>query len=228
MRSAKVTRMAEIGVYRGDFASQILQKCGSIDRYYMIDPWRHLDRWNKPANVSDSDFKQFLAETVSKTDFADDRRVILQGETNEVVDQMQDEELDFAYVDGDHTLRGITIDLVRVFPKVRVGGWIGGDDFSGTIWQHRTAFEPTLVFPFAVYFAEAMGARIYSLPNAQFLIEKSADRSFAFVDIVGSYLDTSLGTQFRLSKVVQLKLLERFSLLSMLVRTVSRKRPPQR
>ena len=33
--------MAEVGVYRGDFASKILQRCDSIEKYYMIDPWRH-------------------------------------------------------------------------------------------------------------------------------------------------------------------------------------------
>jgi len=162
-----VERMAELGVYRGEFASAILDKCGSVEKYYMIDPWRHLDDWNKPANRSNDDFEKFFAETKSKTEFAAEKRIILRGKTTEVINQIPDEELDFAYVDGDHTLKGISIDLIRLFPKIKTGGWIGGDDFCRSIWQHATAFEPTLVFPFAVYFAEAVGALIYALPYSQ-------------------------------------------------------------
>jgi hypothetical protein len=42
--------VAEIGVYRGDFAARLLHDCDGISTYYMIEPWRHLDDWNKPAN----------------------------------------------------------------------------------------------------------------------------------------------------------------------------------
>ena len=112
-----------------------------------------------------------------------------------MIDQIPDGSLDFAYVDGDHTLRGITVDLIKVFPKVREGGWIGGDDFSPSIWQHSEEYEPTLVFPLAVHFAEAMDARIYGLPHKQFLIEKAADSGHAFVDLTGRYGDLELKRQ---------------------------------
>ncbi|MGD8519971.1 MAG: class I SAM-dependent methyltransferase [Desulfobacterales bacterium] len=188
--------MAEVGVYKGDFAAKILENCESLVKYYMIDPWRHLDDWNKPANRSNDDFEQLLTETKTKTNFAAEKRVLLRGKTTEVIDEIPDGSLDFSYIDGDHTLKGISIDLIRVYPKIRVGGWIGGDDFMTTIWQHHPNFEPTLVFPFAVYFAEAMGARIFALPFWQFLIEKSDGQSFSFVDLTGRYHDVSLRTQF--------------------------------
>jgi len=165
LKTTKVKNMVELGVYRGDFSSRLLEECNSIEKYYMLDPWRHLDNWNKPANTNNDIFEQFLAETKSKTDFAENKRIILQGKTTEVSDKIPDSELDFAYIDGDHTLKGITIDLIRLFPKIRTGGWIAGDDFSRTVWQHPTTFEPTLVFPFAVYSAEAVDARIYALHN---------------------------------------------------------------
>jgi hypothetical protein len=211
VRTAGVRRMVEVGVYRGNFAAHLLAHCEGIEKYYMLDPWRHLDAWEKPANKTDDVFEQFLTETRSKTDFAAGKRVILRGKTTEVIEHIQDSELDFAYVDGDHTLKGIAIDLIRVFPKVRTGGWIGGDDFSQTVWQHRTAFEPTLVFPFAVYFAEAVGARIYALPESQFLIEKNSDRSFKFIDLVGHYGDVGLRNQFRPEKLLKLRLVEAMS-----------------
>lgn len=196
----KIKHLVEIGVYKGDFAVKILGECESIEKYYMLDPWRHLNDWNKPANKTDDVFDEFLSETIVKTDFAAAKRVILRGKTTEVIEEIPDGELDFAYIDGDHTLKGITIDLMRVYPKIRVGGWIGGDDFSRTIWQHGLDYDPTFVFPFAIYFAEALEARIYGLPHGQFLIEKNGNQSsFSFIDLTGTYNDISLKAALSLS-----------------------------
>jgi hypothetical protein len=190
-----VRHAAEIGVLRGDFAASILGQCQGIARYYMVDPWRSLEDWNKPANVSDDKFERFFAEAMEKTAPWESKRVVLQGTTVEVIDRIPDGSLDFVYIDGDHTLRGIAIDLINCHRKVRVGGWIAGDDFSRSIWQHPPSFEPTLVFPFAVYFAEAVGEPIYALPHDQFLIEKRSGDGFEFHDLTGRYDDLSLRNQ---------------------------------
>ncbi|MSR47375.1 MAG: class I SAM-dependent methyltransferase [Planctomycetes bacterium] len=193
--------VAEVGVWRGDFAAAMLAGCESIARYDLIDPWRHLPDWNKPANIEDATFEQHLAATLAKTEFAATRRRVLRGRTTEVADQIVDANLDFAYIDGDHTLRGITIDLLTMWPKVKPGGFIGGDDLWPTIWQHEARFEPTLVFPFVLHFAEAMGARLFALPHAQFLLQKNlvnpgSARGFTFTDLTGRYGDPSLRRQF--------------------------------
>ena len=193
--AAGAASVAEIGVYRGQFAAKLLDGCAGIERYYLIDPWRHLDDWNKPANKSDDVFEGFYREAMERTSEHEAKRVVLRGTTTEVIDQIPDGSLDFAYVDGDHTLRGITIDLTRLYPKVRDGGWIGGDDFAESIWQHDQAYEPTLVFPYAVHFAEAVGAPIYALPHRQFLIHKRPDRGFAFVDLTGRYGSVDIKSQ---------------------------------
>jgi hypothetical protein len=64
------------------------------------------------------------------------------------------------------------------------------------------------VFPFAVYFAEAVGARIYALPYSQFLIEKNRSQSFSFIDLTGDYGDVDLRDQFHPGKVLKLKVNE--------------------
>lgn len=192
---AQVATMAEIGVYRGQFAERLLADCPALATYYMVDPWRNLEAWNKPANKPDKVFERFFREAMDRTAAHEAKRVVLRGTTAEVIGQIPDGTLDFAYIDGDHTLRGITVDLIKLFPKVREGGWIGGDDFSPTIWQHSDEYEPTLVFPLAVHFAEAVDARIYGLPHKQFLIEKRADSVHAFEDLTGRYGDLELKRQ---------------------------------
>jgi hypothetical protein len=188
--------VAEIGVYTGKLSERLLARCESIETYYMVDPWRHLDAWDKPANRDDSTFEEIYRTAMRRTEAQAEKRVVLRGTMREVVDELPSEGLDFAYLDGDHTLRGITVDLVSIFPKVRPGGWIGGDDFRPSIWQHGRAYEPTLVFPYAVYFAEAVGVRIYALPFRQFLME-TTPTGFEFVDLTDRFGSLDLKSQFR-------------------------------
>src|SRR5262249_49594835 len=155
-------------------------------------------------NQDDVVFESFFQETKAKTDFAAQRRVILRGKTADVVDDIADGELDFAYIDGDHTLKGITIDLSRIYPKVRPKGFIGGDDFTASVWEHKTSFEPTLVFPYAVYFAEAVGATIYSLPHSQFCLQKTEAKDFSFIDLTRQYGNPGLQSQFAPAHVLEL------------------------
>lgn len=39
----------------------------------------------------------------------------------DAIDAVADGSLDFAYIDGDHTLRGITLDLLKTYSKVKEG-----------------------------------------------------------------------------------------------------------
>lgn len=188
----QVKTMLEVGVWKGDFAEQILKACGFLERYYMIDPWANLPDWNKPFNVAPEIFDEIYQEAMRKTAFASNKIVALRGRTKDVIDRIPDNSLDFAYIDGDHTLRGITIDLMRVLPKIKEGGVIGGDDFTQSPWQHDIRYEPTLVCPYSIYFAEALDLPIVALPHNQFFIQKSSKAGFSFFDTTGNYGDVSL------------------------------------
>lgn len=59
VNSFGLQQIAEIGVYRGDFAQALLQRCEGLTRYYMIDPWKHLTDWNKPANHPDAQLEAY-------------------------------------------------------------------------------------------------------------------------------------------------------------------------
>lgn len=159
---------------------------------YMIDPWANLLDWNKPLNVAAEMFDEIYQEALCKTEFAAGKRVILRGRTKEAIDVIPDNSLDFSYIDGDNTLRGITIDLIKVLPKIKEGGIIGGDDFTSSPWQHDIRYEPTLVCPHSIYFAEAHDLPIVALPHNQFLIQKDNKMKFSFLDTTGNCQDISL------------------------------------
>jgi hypothetical protein len=154
-----------------------------------------LPDWNKPFNVDQGVFDDIYAEAMERTAFASERVIVLRGRTKEVIDRIPDSSLDFAYIDGDHTLRGITIDLVSLLPKLKEGGLVGGDDFVSNPWLHGIEFEPTLVCPFSIFFAEAMNLPILALSFGQFVIQKRANAYFCFIDTTGNYSDVSLNKQ---------------------------------
>jgi hypothetical protein len=209
--------MVEIGVYEGEFAAGILEACDRIERYYLLDPWWHLANWNKPFNTDNAGFERIFASAQMNTDFAGKRRVFF-------VERPRSDRPDLRWGTGFRLHRrrpytaGITIDLVRVYPKVRSGGLIGGDDFCENVWYHSSQFEPSLVFPFAVYFAVAVGAAIYSLPNMQFCLYKPEEPRFEFVDLTGGeFGEISLRHQFAPQKFLTLMLGERFPRLTRIV-----------
>jgi predicted O-methyltransferase YrrM len=197
MQEVQARSVLELGVWKGAFAEQMLRQCPAITRYHMLDPWRHLDHWNKPSNVDHQTFASVYAEALARTDFAHDRRIVLRGTTTEMIAQIPDESLDVAYIDGDHTLRGIAIDLIRTYSKVRPGGIVGGDDYTPSIWQHAENFEPTLVCPFAAYFAESQGAPLVVLPHDQFAIIKPSESGnhFRVIDTSQRYGERTLLSQ---------------------------------
>ncbi|MDH3741351.1 MAG: class I SAM-dependent methyltransferase [Hyphomicrobiales bacterium] len=197
LNEVNAENVAEVGVFKGDFAEAVLRQCAGVKSYAMIDPWRNLPDWNKPANLSQINFDEVYDTAMNKTSFAKDKITVHRDTTKSCSAKIKDRSLDFVYIDGDHTLRGITIDLLLMYQKVKNGGLIGGDDFTRSIWQHEGKFDPTFVCPFAIYFAEAMNVPVYSLPNSQFLIVKDEKSGFKFTDLDGRYANLSINDMIK-------------------------------
>ena len=173
MSQGRKLTIAEVGVWQGDFAYQVLKHCPNVEKYYLVDPWRHLEDWKKPLNVDDDRFSRVFEATMKKLDFAKHRIVVLRGTTLEVVDQIPDADLDLVYIDGDHTAKGIVIDLVKLFPKVKVGGVIGGDEYVDNIYHHDPKrFDPTMVKPVVDGFVAAHALPHFYSNSTQFAFIK--------------------------------------------------------
>jgi hypothetical protein len=198
-------RFAEVGVWRGEFAEQLLAECPSIEQYFLIDPWRKLDAWDKPFNVPDEAFVKVYDEAVRRTEPYAGKRVVLRGTTAEVAGEIDDASIDIAYIDGDHTLRGIIVDLVNIFPKIRSGGLVIGDDCVADIFQHGLDYEPTLVFQGAVAFAEAVGAPFFVSSSMQFVMVKPnpGERNFLVFDLDGRFANPALKPQLSPGKLLK-------------------------
>ena len=177
----------------------MLKNENRIKKYHLIDPWRHLEDWNKPANEENNVFTKMFSDVQLKLNCHAHKLEYHRGTTLEVIDNFSDSSLDFGYIDGDHSLKGILIDLICWYEKIKCGGFLGGDDCDFEPFQHSIKYEPTLVFPAVLYFAEAVGGVIYLLPFNQFLLHKTSDRVFKVINLSGQKFDESMTARMSFS-----------------------------
>ncbi len=124
---------AEIGTYMGAFAEHIIETV-KPQKLYLIDPWTaaksasHAGSWYETV---DQDYMDDVYAMVSKR-FADATRshavTILRDYSSNALSTLHDGELDWVYIDGDHSYEAVRADLELSFQKVRKGGFISGDD----------------------------------------------------------------------------------------------------
>ena len=137
---------AEVGVWKGDFSNKTLEIVQTLKHYYLVDPWRHLEDWKKPFNKDNLTFTNIYKEATSKTKLGKYgyKVIVLRGMSEEVHGKVPENQLDYVYIDGDHTQKGICKDLYIWYNKVKPGGLICGDDYVNS-HQHGTNFAPTKV-----------------------------------------------------------------------------------
>jgi hypothetical protein len=123
-RNEKDLTGVEIGVARGINAKRMLSRL-SIKKLYLIDPYLSFKIGNKnyPYSMSDFEFaKRNLRGYKGKISW------ILK-KSKGAIDDIPNN-LDFVYIDGNHSYEYVKDDIKSYFPKLKKGGVIGGDDFS--------------------------------------------------------------------------------------------------
>jgi hypothetical protein len=165
-----LTRGAEIGVWKGNFSQSVLTKMPGLQEYFLVDPWRNLDDWNKPFNKGNALFEKIFNEAMSKTlrtKQGRDKVHVLRGTSAEVYSNVSDGRLDFVYIDGDHTLKGVVLDLMLWYDKVAAGGLICGDDYLDSL-EHGEEYDATHVKSVVQAVAQLTGAHVRDMGSRQF------------------------------------------------------------
>jgi hypothetical protein len=167
------TCILEIGVWKGDLTEYLLENVPTISNFHLLDPWESLSNWNKPYNISNDDF-QAIYEQCMKRLQPYSKKVTVHRSTSLEVRASSMPKFDTIYIDGDHTLRGITIDLLKAKELVAKNGIIICDDYcTNTVYQHGMDYEPTFVHPYVDYFCEANNWKCIPLQFNQLLIVTS-------------------------------------------------------
>jgi len=119
---------AEIGVYRGDHAESILRSL-CIRELHLIDPYEPYMEYETGIIDSRSFHEDNFSHVCAR--FAPDERVVIHRCTSELaVSRFPNESFDFIYIDGDHAYEKVKFDLEAWWPKLKIFGVLGGDDFG--------------------------------------------------------------------------------------------------
>ena len=126
---------AEIGVWRGDFSTDLLAETAP-DQLHLVDPWR----FQPDPKYADASYGGKLATSQEDMDelfdlvcrrFAGDGRVVVHRCTSaEGTGRLADGSLDWVYLDAEHWYESVRADIARWAPKVRSGGLVMGDDYG--------------------------------------------------------------------------------------------------
>lgn len=115
----------ETGSYLG--CSSVISALHSNALVYAHDLWVQdfdtLDISSAPPPEVENYFKQFYTNVKSQN--LQNRIIPIRGDSKFTLDAIHDDEsIDFAFIDGDHSEDGIYGDLITIFPKMKVGGVI--------------------------------------------------------------------------------------------------------
>ena len=132
---------AEVGVWQGANAKNILENL-DIEKLYLVDCYRLYDFESqvKGTGFTDKKLKETKekiahsineAKLVAKEKLKDFKNIVwIQKMSHEAAKQIEDESLDFAYIDGNHECGFVMLDIISWMPKVKIGGILGGHDFN--------------------------------------------------------------------------------------------------
>ncbi|NQU09280.1 class I SAM-dependent methyltransferase [bacterium] len=127
---------AEIGVWKGDHAAEILG-CLQPKRLYLVDPWRPTDRYSTFNRERWGIVKWMLWNRVDWDGICRRVQRRFDGCSNVTILRMTSGEaagkitakLHFVYIDGNHDYQAVAEDLASWWPRIRVGGLLCGHDY---------------------------------------------------------------------------------------------------
>ena len=145
---AKGGAVAEIGVWKGDFAAVLLEKLQPA-ALHLIDPWlfqpQFPGRMYGGLAVKDQAGMDRLHNAVVKR-FANRPEVHIHRELSvDAMHRLPDASLDVCFVDGDHSFEVVLQDFVMAHRKVKPGGYICGDDWGWKDEQGRTSVREAVL-----------------------------------------------------------------------------------
>ena len=117
---------AEVGVYLGRNSLMLLKNL-DIKKLYLIDPYKN---YKGKDGFSRNDFEIINKYAHKNLRKYNDRIVWIRDLSENAVKLIDDNSLDFVYIDGNHLYRWVKKDLELWYPKLKSDGFLCGHDFN--------------------------------------------------------------------------------------------------
>lgn len=119
---------AEIGVLAGTFTRTVLSQWEGR-KYWAIDPWvTQADDVYRERQEDGARYEEMYQGLMALAK-EDDRVTVLRSISSFAVNEFQNGQLDCVYIDGNHAYKNVMEDMDLYWPKVKIGGIMGGHDF---------------------------------------------------------------------------------------------------
>lgn len=122
-------RGAELGVWKGRTFLFLLDECPTLT-LIGVDLWEPQPDNPGPENYADWQHAEFERKVRAEAKRFGDRAVIIKDLTVNAAEQVEDESLDFIFIDADHSEEAVRADITAWSPKVKPEGWIFGHDIN--------------------------------------------------------------------------------------------------
>ena len=118
-------RGAEIGVWYGRTFFHLLETVPDLV-LYGVDNWQ-----NSPLIIHHCDQGQNRKDVMERALFKfPDRGIVLNMTSIEAARLIPDNQMDFVFIDADHSYENVKIDIHQWLPKVKSGGFLTGHDWD--------------------------------------------------------------------------------------------------
>lgn len=171
----------EVGTWEGEFSQELLANT-NCKKLYCVDPYKHFDNEEYPDGMNTLTQQQFddKYENVRKRFEVFGNRVeFIRKESMEAAKLFEDNSLDFVYIDGNHDYKYVLADIQAWYPKVKVGGWLCGDDiYSQNLEEHDKdgnvlrVWSPNCWGKYGTYKAIVDSGLKFMISQTQFLVLK--------------------------------------------------------
>lgn len=120
----------ELGVQAGIFARAMLSRWSKCEKYILVDIWARQDKnYLDTANVDNQQQNQIMRLAQQRTGPWASKVIIHQNFTVDAAKYVEDNSVDFVYVDARHDYCGVMEDITAWYPKLRTGGIMAGHDY---------------------------------------------------------------------------------------------------
>lgn len=120
---------AEIGVWGAKNSLEILKGL-DIKKLYLIDPYAKYDDGERTFHDDPEKVKKVKAKAKRRIQDYKDKVIWKYKPSMEAVKEIEEGELDFVYIDGNHKYSFVLEDITEWTKKVKKGGFVTGHDYD--------------------------------------------------------------------------------------------------
>ena len=127
------TKGAELGVWKGRTFKHLLTSVSNlhlsgVDLYAPQPDNTGPEQWTPGENGHPWSHEVYFDDITKFCEKMNGRGVLLRMKTDEAANLIEDESLDFVFIDADHSYEGCNADIKNWSPKVKKGGYVMGHD----------------------------------------------------------------------------------------------------